>query len=89
MKKVRGALRRNASSYFFSLVGHSVPIYTRGVDVDKTNRKELLMQNPTPEYSKPAIADYGDLQKLTAANSTGTQTDVPSGTPVPPFSIFS
>lgn len=41
------------------------------------------------EYTKPAIADYGDLQKLTAATSSGTQTDVPSGTPVPPFSIFS
>jgi hypothetical protein len=41
------------------------------------------------EYTKPAIADYGDLQKLTAATSSGTHTDVPSGTPVPPLSIFS
>jgi hypothetical protein len=46
-------------------------------------------ERPELEYTKPAIADYGDLQKLTAATSSGTQTDVPSGTPVPPFSIFS
>jgi hypothetical protein len=44
---------------------------------------------PELEYTKPAIADYGDLQKLTAASPTGTQTDVPLGTPVPPFTIFS
>jgi hypothetical protein len=41
------------------------------------------------EYTKPAIADYGDLQTLTATASAGTQTDVPFGTPVPPFNVFS
>jgi hypothetical protein len=37
----------------------------------------------TPEYSAPAISDYGDLQELTAKNKTGGQTDVPFGTPGP------
>jgi hypothetical protein len=41
-----------------------------------------------PEYSKPTVSDYGDLQELTAASVTGSQTDVPKGTPVPPFTIF-
>ena len=41
------------------------------------------------EYTKPKISDYGDLKELTAATHTGTQTDVPFGTPVPPFNIFS
>jgi hypothetical protein len=41
------------------------------------------------EYTKPAISDYGDLKELTAASNTGTHTDVPLGTHVPPFSIFS
>ena len=40
-------------------------------------------------YEKPEVKDYGDLRELTAAQATGTQTDVPKGTPVPPFSIFS
>ena len=43
----------------------------------------------TPEYIKPEVKDYGDLKELTATASTGTQTDVPKGTHVPPFSIFS
>ena len=42
-----------------------------------------------PEYIKPEVKDYGDLKELTATASTGTQTDVPKGTHVPPFSIFS
>lgn len=42
-----------------------------------------------PEYTKPEVRDYGDLKELTATASTGTQTDVPKGTHVPPFSIFS
>jgi hypothetical protein len=49
-------------------------------------------QHETPrltEYEKPRVTDYGDLRELTATQSTGTQTDVPKGTPVPPFSIFS
>jgi hypothetical protein len=46
-------------------------------------------ETPTPEYTKPAIADYGDLQELTAASPSGTQTDVPLATPVPPFAVFS
>lgn len=41
-----------------------------------------------PEYTKPSVSDYGDLQELTATNVIGTSTDVPLGTPVPPFSIF-
>lgn len=41
------------------------------------------------EYEKPVISDYGDLKELTAGTVTGTHTDVPLGTPVPPFSIFS
>ncbi|MDQ2913765.1 MAG: lasso RiPP family leader peptide-containing protein [Chloroflexota bacterium] len=41
------------------------------------------------EYTAPKITDYGDLKELTAGSPTGTQTDVPLSTPVPPFSIFS
>jgi hypothetical protein len=41
------------------------------------------------EYEKPEIRDYGDLRELTQAQPTGTQTDVPKGTPVPPLIIFS
>jgi hypothetical protein len=40
-------------------------------------------------YVKPEVVDYGDLREVTAALTTGTRTDVPKGTPVPPFSIFS
>jgi hypothetical protein len=43
----------------------------------------------TTDYEKPEVTDYGDLRDLTAATSVGTQTDVPKGTPVPPFTIFS
>jgi hypothetical protein len=47
-------------------------------------------ENPRPEeYEKPLVTDYGDLRELTSTQTTGTQTDVPKGTPVPPFSIFS
>jgi hypothetical protein len=46
-------------------------------------------KTPRPEYVKPQVTDYGDLRELTATQITGTQTDVPKGTPVPPFSIFS
>jgi hypothetical protein len=42
-----------------------------------------------PAYAKPEIRDYGDLRELTQAAPTGSQTDVPKGTPVPPFTIFS
>jgi hypothetical protein len=41
------------------------------------------------EYEKPEVTDYGTLEELTATTTGGTQTDVPKGTPVPPFSIFS
>jgi hypothetical protein len=41
------------------------------------------------EYTKPEVKDYGDLRALTATSTSGTKTDVPKGTPVPPFSIFS
>jgi hypothetical protein len=41
------------------------------------------------EYEKPEIKDYGDLRELTQTQATGTQTDVPKGTPIPPFNIFS
>jgi hypothetical protein len=41
------------------------------------------------EYEKPQVSDYGDLRELTKTQITGNQTDVPKGTPVPPFSIFS
>jgi hypothetical protein len=40
-------------------------------------------------YEKPEIKDYGDLRELTATQRKGTKTDVPLGTPVPPFSILS
>lgn len=41
---------------------------------------------PTPAYTKPTIIDYGDLRELTAAQTLGSVTDVPIGTPaVPPF----
>lgn len=37
---------------------------------------------PAPtEYVKPEIADYGDLQTLTAASFHGGHTDVPQGSP--------
>lgn len=48
-----------------------------------------MPEGQTSEYAKPEISDYGDLKELTAAVSSGTHTDVPKGTPVPPFSIFS
>ena len=41
------------------------------------------------DYETPVIRDYGDLKELTEQLSTGSQTDVPLGTHVPPFSIFS
>ena len=41
------------------------------------------------EYEKPQIRDYGDLKDLTATGTAMHHTDVPFGTPVPPFSIFS
>jgi hypothetical protein len=41
------------------------------------------------EYEKPEIKDYGDLRELTAVQWKGTKTDVPLGTPVPLFTIFS
>ena len=41
------------------------------------------------EYTKPEVKDYGDLRELTATQVNGTKTDVPKGTPVPPFAIFS
>ena len=44
---------------------------------------------PAAEYVKPKLSDYGDLRELTAVQQTGSHTDVPKGTPVPPFSIFS
>ena len=49
------------------------------------------MDNETTavEYEKPEVKDYGDLRELTATQAKGTKTDVPLGTPVPPFSIFS
>jgi hypothetical protein len=40
--------------------------------------------NPNnPEYKKPEIRDYGELRELTAANASGTITDVPKGSPAP------
>jgi hypothetical protein len=42
-----------------------------------------------PAYEKPIVKDYGDLRDLTRATSDGHATDVPKGTPVPPFSFFS
>jgi hypothetical protein len=41
------------------------------------------------EYTKPEVRDYGDLKEITAGTPSGSQTDVPLSTPVPPFSIFS
>ena len=35
------------------------------------------------EYTKPEIADYGDLKDLTASSTTPGVTDVPRGTPGP------
>jgi hypothetical protein len=40
-------------------------------------------------YPKPEIRDYGTLKELTAGSSSGHHVDVPRGTPVPPFNIFS
>ena len=50
---------------------------------------EKTTQEAVVEYEKPQIRDYGDLKDLTAGTLAGTHTDVPLGTPVPPFSIFS
>jgi hypothetical protein len=51
-------------------------------------REDLTREErPELEYVKPAVADYGDLQKLTAATVHGGHTDVPSGTPAP--AVFS
>lgn len=36
-----------------------------------------------PAYTKPEIADYGDLQELTATTTSKGVTDVPKGTPGP------
>jgi hypothetical protein len=55
-----------------------------------TTRKIHMSDTKGPlDYAKPTVSDYGDLQELTATNTTGNSTDVPFGTPVPPFSIFS
>jgi hypothetical protein len=54
-------------------------------------REEVMEEKITEqvEYTAPKITDYGDLKELTAGTPSGTKTDVPFGTPVPPFSIFS
>jgi hypothetical protein len=55
-------------------------------------RKELSVnerKDVAPEYEKPKVKDYGDLRELTATQDSGRQTDIPKGTPVPPFTIFS
>jgi hypothetical protein len=55
-----------------------------------TKRRNLMEKDKIAvEYEKPDVKDYGDLRELTATQQKGTQTDVPLGTPVPPFSIFS
>lgn len=43
------------------------------------------MEKQAPEYTKPMIADYGDLEELTAQQSQGNvlDKDFPTGTPVP------
>jgi hypothetical protein len=41
------------------------------------------------EYEKPEVKDYGDMQELTASQTSGSHLDVPKGTPVPPFSFLS
>jgi hypothetical protein len=46
-------------------------------------------QNAAESYSKPKIVDYGDLKAITAGLAHGHHVDVPKGTPVPPFNIFS
>jgi hypothetical protein len=48
-----------------------------------------IMDKVAVEYEKPEVKDYGDLRELTATGSPGAQLDVPKGTPVPPFTIFS
>jgi hypothetical protein len=53
------------------------------------DERRMDQERNGPEYEKPEIRDYGDLRELTQTQKTGTQTDVPFGTPVPPFSIFS
>jgi hypothetical protein len=47
------------------------------------------MDVKTPVYEKPTVTDYGDLRRLTESGVVIGRTDVPKGTPVPPFSIFS
>jgi len=38
------------------------------------------MQKPT--YETPTIADYGDLEEITANNAIPAFVDVPQGTPI-------
>jgi hypothetical protein len=40
-------------------------------------------------YEAPALRRLGSVADITQNNTTGAKTDVPFGTPVPPFSIFS
>jgi hypothetical protein len=57
--------------------------FQKGKDIMEDKNTEQI------EYTAPKITDYGDLKELTAGAPTGTQTDVPLSTPVPPFAIFS
>jgi hypothetical protein len=47
---------------------------------------ESRSEDRSPEYAKPEIVDYGDLQQLTAADLVGTLADVPFGAYTPGFS---
>lgn len=41
------------------------------------------------QYEAPKVTVWGSLAALTAQSASGTKTDVPLGTHVPPFTIFS
>jgi len=63
---------------FAHTIGRMMNLDSRKIDTDK----------PTSDYEKPSIRDYGELQQLTAAHTTGNTTDVPKGTTSPSHSVF-
>ena len=45
-------------------------------------RKIDRQADEAPEYARPEVSDYGDLQELTATHAPAPVTDVPFGAPV-------
>jgi hypothetical protein len=49
--------------------------------MDRENKQ--IPETERKEYTKPEVADYGDLQELTASHHNSGLTDVPRGSPGP------